>query len=109
TQLRSYATSGSVQRVSGGNQYEVAANLAGYYPRGVDVLYVATGRDYPDALAGAGRAGTLEGPVVYVGQRTLPRATKEAITKLNPDRVVVLGGGEAIPSTVLREVQALVD
>ena len=108
SQLGRY-TSGSVQRVSGGNRYEVAANLAGFYPRGLDVVYVATSRDYPDALAGAGRAGSLGGPVLYVDRDSVPRVTKSAIENLDPDRVVVLGGEEAIYPSVARSLENVVD
>ncbi|MGC1208298.1 MAG: cell wall-binding repeat-containing protein, partial [Ornithinimicrobium sp.] len=109
SQLQSYSTSGGVQRVSGGNEYEVAANLASYYPRGVDVVYVATSRDYPDALAGAGRAGSMGGPMLYVKQDYTPRATREAIAGLNPGRIVILGGENAVSAEVRRTLESIID
>ncbi|MGB3764884.1 MAG: cell wall-binding repeat-containing protein [Ornithinimicrobium sp.] len=109
SQLRGYSKSGDVQRVSGDNEYEVAANLANYYPHGVDVVYVATSRDYPDALAGAGRAGSLGGPVVYVDRNSVPRATKDVIEDLDPERLVVLGGEDTIYPAVTRSLENVID
>ncbi|MGB5951777.1 MAG: cell wall-binding repeat-containing protein [Ornithinimicrobium sp.] len=99
-ELKRYAGSGGVYRVGGGNSHQVAANLAGYYPRGVDVVYLATSSDYPDALTGAARAGSMGGPVLLTRKYSLPSATKDALSDLNPDRIVILGGTGVVSGAV---------
>lgn len=51
-QLAEYAT-GGVARLAGANRYATAANVAEHYwPHTAPVVYLATGRDFPDALSG---------------------------------------------------------
>ncbi|MGB3186125.1 MAG: cell wall-binding repeat-containing protein [Ornithinimicrobium sp.] len=106
--LRNYSGSGGVARVSGSGAEDVAANLASYYPRGVDVVYLATSADYPDALAGAARAGSMSGPVLLTNRDSVPSVTREALSDLNPGRIVILGGQGAVSLDVERQVQAFV-
>jgi putative cell wall-binding protein len=108
SQLRGYAGSGSVQRISSVNYNGIAARMAEYYPKGLSRVYVATSRVYPDALSGAARAGTRGAPVLYATRDSLPRATRDAINDLDPDRIVILGGTASVSSFVKRQLaQAL--
>lgn len=100
-QLAGMTTTGSVQRVAGANRYETAANLAAYYPTGLDVVYVATGSNYPDALAGSARAGSQGGPMLLTTRWSLPEETEAALQRLRPQRIVVVGGTDAVSDTVL--------
>ncbi len=104
--LRSYTRSGLVQRVEGSNAYGTAADLAGYYPSGLSVVYVTTAQRYPDALASAARAGRLDAPVLLTSPTVLPGDTKVALSKLRPDRIVVVGGTRAVSADVERALQA---
>jgi putative cell wall-binding protein len=100
-QLAGMTTTGSMQRVAGANRYETAANLAAYYPTGLDVVYVATGSNYPDALAGSARAGSQGGPMLLTTRWSLPEETEAALQRLRPQRIVVVGGTDAVSDTVL--------
>lgn len=101
------ATTAPVHRIGGANRYETARHVAGQYPTGVDVVYVATGTDYPDALAGAARAGYNNGPVLLVQPGNVPDATRRAMQVLKPYRVVVLGGPNAVNGAVANELRDL--
>ncbi len=107
--LESYATSGDVQRISGSDRYETSAKLAGFYPRGVDVVYLTTGENFPDALASAARGGTDSAPVLLTRRYSLPDSTKEALIDLQPDRIVFVGGTTAVSSGVEDSVGKYVD
>jgi len=89
-------------RVSSVNHNGNAARMAGYYPNGLSRVYVATSAAFPDGLSGAARAGTKGAPVLYVTRTSLPRATRNAIADLDPDRVVILGGTGAVSTSVKR-------
>lgn len=93
-------TSGPVTRIFGGDRFETSAKVAAQFPAGGDVAYVATGRAYPDALAGAALAGSRSAPVLLTEPGTLPDATAEALTALRPARIVVLGGPGSVSNTV---------
>ncbi len=100
---------GGVSRVSGSNRFQVAANLASYYPKGKDVAYLATSADYPDALAGAALAGKEGAPVLLTRRSSMPSATKQALADLDPDRVVILGGEGAVSRDVARQAAQQID
>ncbi|MDQ3383977.1 MAG: cell wall-binding repeat-containing protein [Actinomycetota bacterium] len=84
-----------VQRVAGADRYGTAAMVAQDYETSQDV-FVATGLDWPDALAGAARGGHVEAPVLLVRTSTIPPATWEELERLDPGRAFVLGGEEAV-------------
>ncbi|HKJ11054.1 MAG TPA: cell wall-binding repeat-containing protein [Ornithinimicrobium sp.] len=100
--LKRYATKGSLVRVSSVNHNGIAARMAGYYPKGVSRVYVATSRSYPDGLSAAARAGTKGAPVLYVDRDSLPTATRNAIRDLDPQRIVIMGGTGAVSTSVKR-------
>ncbi len=100
-------TDGSVTRVAGNNRYGTAAKVARTYSRGVDVVYVATGEDYPDALAAAASAGKKEAPVLLTRTHTVPKVTRDALDRLDPDQVYVLGGSSVISRSVLLDLRAI--
>ncbi len=55
--LRGYTT-GQVSRLAGATRYETAARIAqAYWPQTSNIVYLATGRNFPDAVAGVPAAG----------------------------------------------------
>lgn len=101
------ADHGAVKRLSGPDRYGTAASVAGLFPAGTDVAYVATGQSFPDALAGAARAGHLKGPVLLVREHTVPAATRAQLKRLEASEVIVLGGPGAVSQGVQDEIAAL--
>ncbi|GAA1138857.1 hypothetical protein GCM10009583_05630 [Ornithinicoccus hortensis] len=89
-----------ISRLRGSDRYETAAAIAQEFDS-ADVVYVATGRNYPDALAGAARAGALDGPVLLVRPDEVPFATETELNRLNPTDIKVLGGTEAVSEDVV--------
>jgi putative cell wall-binding protein len=91
----------AVERLAGSGRYETAARISQRaFAPGPEVVYLATGASYPDALAGAAAAGAAKAPVLLVGKDVLPPATATELRRLMPRRVVVLGGTAAVSSTV---------
>ncbi len=110
TQLGSY-TSGSVTRDSGSNRYATAAAVATKeFTSPVDVAYVATGQNFPDALAGAAAAGSQGGPVLMIDSihNTIPQATKDALEALKPHDIVILGSASTVSETIASQLAAYV-
>lgn len=94
-------TDGAVERISGDDRYDTAGMLAeASFSAGVDVVFVASGQNFPDALSGAAAAAKLGGPVLLTKTATLPAETELALTKLDPVHVVVLGGETAVSEAV---------
>lgn len=67
----------------------------------VDVVYVADGTNFPDALAGATLAGAVGAPLLIVAPNLpLPADTTAALAGLDPDRIVIFGGPLAVSNGV---------
>ena len=92
---------GTVTRIAGSDRYATAAAIsAATFASGVPVVYIATGTMYPDALAGAVSAALAPGPLLLVSGSTIPSAVVTELTRLKPDRIVILGGTSVVPSSV---------
>jgi VCBS repeat-containing protein len=104
--LRPYTTSGVVERYAGPDRYATAAAIsAATFATGAPVAYIATGANFPDALAGAAAGGFRGGPVLLVTQFSIPAATLNELARLQPYRVVVLGStgvvGDAVAAALV--------
>jgi putative cell wall-binding protein len=96
-------TTGSVVRLSGMDRYATAAAIsAANYAPGVGVVYIATGLNFPDALAGAPAAGLNGAPVLLVKYDSIPAATAAELARLRPARIVILGGAGVVSAAVAR-------
>ena len=100
-----YAIGGSVTRLSGANRYETAASIsAATYDPGVAAVYIATGANFPDALAGVPATGVANGPVLLVGADGIPDTTAAELTRLAPARIVILGGSSVVSDAIATEL-----
>lgn len=108
--LTNHATTGQVDRLSGPNRFDTAAAVSeARFEPGTDVAFVATGEQFPDALAGGASAARLAGPVLLTSQGDLPEATADELTRLQPGRIVVLGGSSAVSDAVLADLEGFTD
>lgn len=94
-----------VNRISGANRFATAARISEEYSTAVTV-YVATGGNYPDALAASAIAGRDGGPVLLVTRDSVPAETLAALRHLSPQRIVVLGGTGAVSDAVLNRLRS---
>jgi putative cell wall-binding protein len=93
-----------VVRLAGANRFDTAAQLSARgYADGAAVAYIATGRDFPDALAAGPAAGFEGGPLLLTEKSSLPGATAAEIARLaglGLDRIVIVGGEGAVSAGV---------
>jgi putative cell wall-binding protein/secreted trypsin-like serine protease len=99
--IHTATTSGATSRTAGADRYGTAAVLSSTFAPGVAVAYLATGEDFPDALAAAAAAGAAGGPVLLTRGDALPPATRAELVRLAPTRIVAVGGRAAISDGVL--------
>ena len=103
------AASFATVRIAGADRYATAAAIANdAFQPGIDVAYVATGTDFADALAGAAVAGAKHAPVLLVTPNAIPASTAAAITRLLPNRIVVVGGPASVSDAVVTSLGAMV-
>jgi glucose/arabinose dehydrogenase/putative cell wall-binding protein len=99
-----------VRRLAGADRFATAAAVAAdTFSPPVAVAYVATGLEFPDALASAPRAAADDAPVLLVSRTAVPAATEAELERLRPERIVVLGGEAAVAGSVLEDLGELTD
>ncbi|MCL1593013.1 MAG: cell wall-binding repeat-containing protein [Actinomycetia bacterium] len=97
----------TVERVGGVDRFETAVLLSRTtFDASTETVYVATGLNYPDALASVPLAASKRSPVLLVGEELSPIVRSE-IQRLQPNRVVILGGTAAVSSKVQSEIAAI--
>jgi putative cell wall-binding protein len=101
-------TAGAVRRRAGRDRYETAAAIsAATFPSGVSVAYVATGGNYPDALAAIPLAARTDSPLLLAFPSSVPAATATELRRLAPGRIVVLGGRAVLSDAVVSQLREL--
>jgi len=92
---------------AGYDRYSTAAVVsAGHFDPEAAVAFVATGEDFPDALAGGPAAAKLGGPSLLTRKGTVPTATVWELKRLKPKRIVVLGGTSVVSEAVEKALAA---
>ncbi|WP_322132531.1 ExeM/NucH family extracellular endonuclease [Antiquaquibacter oligotrophicus] len=100
----------TVDRVAGANRYEVASNISqAAYPETAPVVYVASGENYPDALSAGPAAAAEGGPLLLVRPNELPTVIASEIARLQPSKIVVVGGTASVSEGVFNDLAALAD
>lgn len=64
------------------------------------VVYVATGENFPDALGAGPAAAIVKGPILLVSQNAIPGETAAELTRLGPDKIIIVGGTAVVSASV---------
>lgn len=95
----------TVDRISGATRFETAVELSKIVARpGEEVVYLATGTNFPDALASGPLAVAQPGPILLVDGVRIPPTVRREIERIRPNRVVALGGKLAVAPSVLWDI-----
>lgn len=96
----------NTERVAGASRFATAAEIAQlFFTAPVDAVFVVTGASYPDALASAPAALTFGAPVLLTDRDVLSPETAAALEVLDPGIIYVVGGGGAVSSGVMSQLQ----
>lgn len=96
-----------VDRVSGADRMATAVEISKtYFPDGADVVYLATSKEFADALVAGPAAAVQGGPVLLTPAGELDARVADEITRLDPAKVVLVGGEGALSKTVEQQVGA---
>ncbi len=102
-------TSGTVTRWAGPDRFATSAAIsAANFPAGVNTVFIASGRTFPDALAGAPVAGLRRSPMLLVDTDSIPDTIKTELQRLNPAKIIILGGDATVSKAVESELAAYV-
>ena len=104
--LAQYAATGQAFRLAGADRYATAVAISQqWYGVGVPAAFIATGTNFPDALAGAPAAALHDAPLLLVKPGEIPAATAAELDRLDPQRIYVLGGPGAVSDAVAAGLQ----
>ncbi len=91
-------------RLAGADRYGTAAVVSRRgHAGGADVVLLANGEDFPDALAAGPLAHAVDAPLLLTRHDSLPPATANELDRLSPDHLMVIGGPGAVSDAVLAE------
>lgn len=103
--------SSKVTRFPGTDRYHTAALIAAEVSRregsGYEkTVFVATGANFPDALAAAPLAAAGRWPIVLAGPSGLDARTLQTLKDTGVTRAFVLGGTQAVPASVADQIKS---
>lgn len=95
----------SAQRLEGASRYQTAVAISrAAFPSGADIVFLARGDGYADALAAGALSG---GPILLVpSDGQVPSEVAAEVQRLSPSTVVALGGPAAVPQGTLTALAA---
>ena len=97
-----------VHRIGGTDRYDTSRKLIDEaFATPTEAVYVASGANYPDALAAGAAAGSTDSPVVLTRGATLDEATRLLVQRLDPQRIRVAGGAAIVSDAVLTQLRSI--
>jgi putative cell wall-binding protein len=88
-------------RLAGDDRYETAAMIVDRAFGHSNTVYLATGANFPDALAGGAAAGLDSAPILLVTSTCIPTPAYEQLERLQPSKVILLGGTAVLSNSLL--------
>lgn len=92
-----------IHRIGGLTRYETSAEIA----KLLDIpqnksAFIATGENYPDALAAAPISATYKMPIFLVRGdiSVIPQAIKDALKEKKINRTIIVGGSDVVPDEI---------
>lgn len=96
-------------RLSGEGRYDTmsAISTEGFADGSCKTAILATGANFPDALAASSLAGVYQAPVLLTESNTLTAATKAELRRLGVEKLFILGGESSVSGAVMTEIESM--
>lgn len=95
------------QRLDGANRFEVAVNVSkNGWPTGANTVILANYLAFADALAATPYAFKENSPILLTHSDKLTPESKTEIRRLNPSKIVIVGGPGSVSEAVVRDLKA---
>lgn len=104
------ASSGDSSRIEGSDRYGTAVGVSQRFSNMEQPsrsVVIASGEKFADALASAPLAAISEAPVLLTTRDTVPDQTRSELQRLQPDRIVVVGGQQAISQQAASSLESV--
>ncbi len=100
-------TTFTAARIAGANRFDTAARISQRaFPDGARTVFIANGLSFPDALSAGPAAALLGGPVLLTAPQSLPAEVATELKRLDPDRIVIVGGAAVVSTSVAQALRA---
>lgn len=97
-----------MDRIAGSDRYDTAVRISkASFPTTAPAVVLASGEQFPDALAGSALAGATKGALLLTRSDELPSIVASEVARLKPSRIYVLGGPGAVATSVVDAVRAV--
>jgi putative cell wall-binding protein len=92
-------------RIQGADRYATAVAVsASTFSPPQDVVFVASGQNFPDALATGPVAASADAPILLVKKGSVPDAVVTELKRLKPSHVVVVGGPGVVSDATMQQL-----
>ena len=90
------------KRLGGLNRFETNISINSEFDKDLnfDTVYLATGKDFPDALSGSALAARNNAPIILTEKASVPDKVLSFIKSKNVKKVIILGGTGAVDQNV---------
>ena len=104
-----YTGDPEITRIAGEDRYDTAVQIAkeGFEKGNTPEVVLATGLDFPDALAGAPLAYQMNAPILLTKTKSIPDSVKSALKYFGVEHVTILGGPTAVTKDVETELKKM--
>jgi putative cell wall-binding protein/uncharacterized protein YkwD len=92
-------------RLSGTDRYDTMAAIANMSHDQSDVVILASGNDFPDALAASSVAGLSQAPLLLTDSKSLSSQAAEKIISLSAKQVIIVGGTGSVSSAIENQLR----
>ena len=94
-------------RISGESRYHTAIKVSQTGWNSSSTVIIASGENFPDALAGAPLAKKLKAPILLVKKSSIDADVLKEMKRLGVKKAIILGGTGTISSTVENKLKSL--
>lgn len=103
------ASATSITRLDGNTRYETMGRVVQTaFPKQSDYAVLASGDNFPDALAASSLAGALKAPIILTSSTTLSSEARNELQRLEARTVAIVGGSSAVSTAVENQVSQIV-
>ncbi|MGD6803470.1 cell wall-binding repeat-containing protein [Rossellomorea aquimaris] len=89
------------QRIAGKDRYDTSVRIAKSLPMSSDMVTIATGENFADALTGSVLAAKYSEPIILVEKNRVPGTVENYLKQQVPPFYTILGGEAAVSNNVL--------
>ena len=105
---KAYVDNSTVNRISGVDRYETNVKISNEFSKNdIDTVILASGETFADALSAVPLSGINECPILLTGYNRISSFTMNEIKRLNPKKIIVIGGEGAISKKVCDDIKKI--